>query len=229
MTRHFRGLACALVAGAALLLLVLGGLTGALDGPQNALVNDTLPFYRNVDMRPRWDRWSSWQHTSNFALVDQRSRRFDQGLLERRATVVGFFFAGCASVCPVSVEVLREFDAQLGKMPGGVRPQVLLLTVTPEFDTPDVLARYAERLQLPPDWILATGPPRDIDRLATSLLSDVRTTAPGVEPAHARRVFLLDLRRRIRGVYDGGSLVEMRRMAGDYARLQREPDAREPI
>jgi protein SCO1/2 len=225
MTRHFRGLAGGLVAVAALVLLVLGGLTGALDGPQNALVNDTLPFYRNVDMRPRWDRWSSWQHTTNFTLVDQRRQRFDQGLLERRATVVGFFFAGCASVCPASVEVLREFDAQLGKLRGSERPQVLLLTVTPEFDTPDVLARYAERLKLPPEWILATGPSRDIDRLAASLLSDVRTTAAGVEPAHAGRVFLLDLRRRIRGVYDGSSLIEMRRLARDYQRLQRESAA----
>jgi cytochrome oxidase Cu insertion factor (SCO1/SenC/PrrC family) len=221
MTRLLRGLASGL-AGTALVLLVLGALTGAMDDPQNALVNDALPFYRSVDMRPRWDRWSSWQHTSNFALIDQRNRGFDQGLLERHATVVGFFFAGCSSVCPVSVEVLREFDAQLGKVPGSGRPQVLLLTLTPEFDTPDVLARYAERMQLPPEWILATGPSRDIDRLAASLLSDVRTTAPGVEPAHASRVFLLDPRRRIRGVYDGGSLIEMRRMAGDYRRLERE-------
>ena len=231
MTQKLRAWAAGLTAGVAgvvLVLLVIGGLTGALNGPQNALDQDALPFYGNTDMRPRWDRWSSWQHTANFALVDQRQRRFDQRFLEQRATVVGFFFAGCVSVCPVSVEVLREFDALLGKVPASRRPQILLLTITPEFDTPDVLARYAERLQLPADWTLATGQPRDMDRLALSLLSDIRTPDRGAEPVHARRVFLLDQKRRIRGVYDGESLIDMRRMAGDWARLQQQPESREP-
>lgn len=224
MTRRFNRLACGLLVGTTFALLTLGWLNGAFDGPQNALVNETLPFYRSVDMRPRWDRWSSWHRTANFALVDQRRRGIDQGLLERRPTVVGFFFAGCASVCPVSVEVLREFDAQLAKTPGSSRPQVLLLTITPQFDTPDVLANYAGRLQLPSEWTLATGQTRDVDRLADSLLSDVRTPVDGAEPAHARRVFLLDRQRRIRGVYDGGSIIEMHRMAGDYGRLQKEAE-----
>jgi cytochrome oxidase Cu insertion factor (SCO1/SenC/PrrC family) len=222
MARNLLRTLFAALAASAVVILTLGVLTGAFDGPQSALNNDALPFYSKLDMRPRWDRWSSWQHTARFTLVDQRRASFDQGLLERKPSVVGFFFVGCSSVCPISVEVLREFDSMLGKQPLAGRPQILLLSTTPEFDTPDALADYAKRLQLPPDWILATGQPHDIDRLAASLLSDVRTPALGAEPEHTKHLFLLDQERRVRGVYDAGSLVDLRRMASDFARVQIE-------
>lgn len=211
----------ALCAAAATLLFAYSWLTGALDGPQNALINDELPFYSSADMRPRWDRWSSWQQTENFTLVDQGARSFDQDWLEHRPTIVGFFFAGCVSVCPISVEMLRYFETLQGEVPMSSRHQLLLLTITPEFDTSDVLSLYAQRLQLPPNWVLATGQPREIHRLVKSLFSDIAIPTNGVEPPHMMRVFLLDQQRRIRGVYDGSSMTEMRRMFGDYGRLQR--------
>lgn len=203
--------------------LLLGWLTGAMDGQQSAMNNAALPYYSDASLRPRWDRWASWRSTARFSLIDDRGRDVDQGVLEQRPTVLGFFYAGCVSICPVSLEVLRGLDNTLAKVPGLKRPQFMLLTVTPEQDTPKVLADYARRLQLPSDWKLATGQPSQVYGLALSLLSDIQTPAVGGEPPHAQRAFLLDTRRRIRGVYDAGSMLEMARMASDYQRLLAEP------
>ena len=202
---------------------LLGWLTGALDGPRNALNHPRLPYYTDASLQPRWDRWSSWRHVAAWSLTDHHDRAIDQHLLERRPTVVGFLYAGCSSACPVSLELLRMLDDRLAQSAGLARPQFLLLTTRPEFDTPAALASYAQRLRLPADWVLATGTPGAVRELARSLMSDISSPAPGAGPAHAQRAYLLDESRRIRGVYDAGSMVEMRRLAGDWERLRLEP------
>lgn len=200
-------------------VLLLGWLTGAMDGPQSALNNAALPFYRDPSLQPRWDLWSSWQRTARFSLIDQHQRAIDQSILERGPSVIGFFYTGCVSLCPISLEVLRGLENLLRKDPGGALPHFLLLTVNPEFDSAPALSDYAKRLSLPPDWTLATGKSSEVYGLANSLLSDIRTPASGGEPPHAQRAFLLDAGRRIRGVYDASSMPEMTRMAADYRRL----------
>lgn len=219
--RFFKLLA---VIGVFLILLVtlLAWLTGAMDGRQSAMNNTALPFYSDPSLRPRWDRWASWQSTARFSLLDERGQDVDQALLEKSPTIIGFFYAGCVSICPVSLEVLRGLDTMLEKNLGLTQPQFVLLTVTPEIDTPSALSNYAQRLRLPKDWHLMTGKPAQMHRLALSLLSDIRTPALGGEPPHAQRAFLLDTHRRIRGVYDASSMVEMVRMASDYQRLLQE-------
>lgn len=202
--------------------VAVGWAKGVMNGPQNALNNDSLPYYRDASLRPRWDRWASWHHTARFSLTGDRGQIVDQNTLEKKPTVVGFFYGGCISVCPVSLEALRKLNDALGKTHGAAAPQFLLISATPDDDTPKTLAAYAQRLHLPTDWILATGKSSEVHGLASSLMSDVRRPAGGGEPPHLQRAFLLDMQRRIRGVYDAGSMTEMRRMANDYQRLVSE-------
>lgn len=213
----------------ALLLAAMAGvgwLTGAADAAtQNALARSTLPFYSDASLRPRWDTWASWQHTAAFRLDSQHGRAMTEQDIAGRATVLGFFYAGCATSCPVSTQLLRLLDAQLraaGSTPDAAAPRFVLLSLTPELDRPHDLAGYAGRLQLPADWTLLTGLPAAMDRLTASLWTDTRMRLSGGEPLHAERVFLLDGRRRVRGVYTADSTVEMRRLALDYQRLQAE-------
>lgn len=204
----------------------LGWLTGAADAAtQNALARATLPFYSDASLRPRWDTWASWQHTAAFRLASQHGRPMTEEDISGRATVVGFFYAGCVTTCPVSTQLLRLLDTQLrtagGPAAAGL-PRFVLLSLTPELDRPRDLAGYADRLQLPADWTLLTGAPNAMDRLTASLWTDTRLRLPGGEPLHAERVFLLDDRRRIRGIYTADSTIEMRRLALDYQRLRDE-------
>lgn len=210
-----------LLAASLAMVLGLGWCTGALQGPQNALTHDALPYYFEPSLQPRWDAWAAWQRMGSFTLVSQHAQLLGTDVLERAPTVLGFFYAGCASVCPVSVELLRGLQESLGAQVAV--PQFLLISVTPRDDSPQVLARYAQRMALPRDWLLATGEPASVYTMARrQLLTELAEPVAGAEPLHANRAFLVDRQRRIRGVYDATLAPEMQRLRGDYLRLLRE-------
>ncbi len=205
-------------------VLALGWYRGALHGPQNALVHEDLPYYADPSLQPRWDTWASWQRVGRFALVDQHARPLGTEQLVRGPTVVGFFYAGCVSVCPVSVALLRGLRDSLATAVAA--PQVLLISTNPREDSPALLARYAQRMALPADWLLATGEPAAVRTLAhRQLLTAWSEPVAGETPPHANRAFLLDRQRRIRGVYDASQPLEMQRLRGDYLRLLAQPGA----
>ncbi len=199
-------------------LLLLGWLTGAIAGPQTALNNDRLPYYVQNTWQPRWDNYASWQHVSNFSLLDQHARPVEATVLQGKPSFIGFFYAGCVTLCPISLEVLRELQNQIVAK-NCIPPQFVLLTVTPEQDDANALANYAQRLKLPADWLMLTGQRQQMQKLTTSLMTDIDVRAANGEPLHGQRVFLLDTQARIRGIYNASSMTEMRRMAGDYERL----------
>lgn len=221
LSRFFCALGLLLLAVLAAVVLA-AYVTGAFHSQQHALNYDSLPFYHTADFQPRWDKWSSWQRTAKFDLINQHGEPLSQNVLEKRPSFVGFFYAGCVSLCPVSLEVLRELNRIIVASGAGVKPQFLLLTVNPELDGAGQLADYAKRLQLPENWSLLTGNPKELDHFARSLKTDIRLRERNGEPLHGGRVFLLDTDRRIRGVYDTSSTTELLRMRADLERLNVE-------
>lgn len=220
---------------AALLCLCLVALTAGFSAlslwgdwhrPDSILAHDTLPFYVSADLRPRWDRVSSVLRVDGFEFTNHRRASVDSRLLDNGPTVVNLFFAGCVSVCPVSMDLLRTLQASFG----GQAPQFVSLTVSPLADDVQALADYAGKFGLPQDWILLTGEPRHVEAWARhSLYSDI--TKPGADglPPHTERAFLIDRRHRIRGIYDARSPHEMVRLRNDILQLQQEdaPDRRQ--
>lgn len=204
-------------------ILVLAWLTGATDTSQNALNNDSLPYYVQKSWQPRWDRWASWQKVSGFNLVDQHGQPVDASLLHGKPGFVGFFYTGCVTLCPVSLEVLRALKEQI-QARKLTSPQFTLLTITPEQDDARAMAAYAQRLKLPADWHMLSGQRQQMQKLTGSLMTDIDARAANGEPLHGQRAFLLDAKARVRGIYDASSMVEMRRMAGDYERLLAAPE-----
>jgi len=202
-------------------VLTLGWLTGAFAAPQNALNNDKLPYYYQQDLQAHWDTWASLQRIARFELINQHEQEVDQNLLRGKASFVGFFYAGCVSLCPISLEVMRELQTQI-RQKALATPQFILLTVTPDLDDAKTMAAYAQKLRLPADWSMLTGDARQMQKLTTSLMTDINTRASNGEPLHGQRAFLIDAKSRIRGIYDASSMLEMRRMAMDYERLTTE-------
>jgi protein SCO1/2 len=202
-------------------VVTLGWLTGAFAAPQNALNNDKLPYYYQQDLQAHWDTWASLQRIARFELINQHAQEVDHSLLRGKASFVGFFYAGCVTLCPISLEVMRELQTQI-KQKSIATPQFILLTVTPEQDDAKTMAAYAQKLKLPADWNMLTGNSRQMQKLTTSLMTDINARASNGEPLHGQRAFLIDAMARIRGIYDASSMLEMRRMAGDYERLMME-------
>lgn len=187
--------------------------------PDSILAHDTLPFYASADMRPRWDRISSVLRVDGFEFTNHRKAAVDSRLFDNGPTVVNLFFAGCVSVCPVSMDLLRTLQASFGSQ----APQFVSLTVSPLTDDVRALDDYAAKFGLPKDWILLTGEPRHVEAWARhSLYSDITTLGADGLPPHTERAFLVDRRHRIRGIYDARSPHEMVRLRSDIGQLRRE-------
>jgi len=214
-----RALRLALVSTGLSLGLVACFLWAGWQRPDSVLAHDTLPFYAAGDLRPRWDLVSSSLRVGRFSLSDQRARPVDQQLLDRGPTVVNLFFAGCVTVCPVSMDLLRLLHDRLGPE----APQFVSVTVSPLTDDAAALSAYARQFGLPSDWLLLTGAPEVVETWARrSLYSDITRIGPDGLPPHTERAFLIDRHHRIRGIYDARSPHEVMRLRGDIGALRRE-------
>jgi protein SCO1/2 len=75
-----------------------------------------------------------------FRLVDQDGRRVDESLLTGRPTLMFFGFTHCPDVCPTKLFEMAQVMQRLGS--AADRVQVVLVSVDPERDTPELLKAY---------------------------------------------------------------------------------------
>jgi protein SCO1/2 len=94
------------------------------------------------------------------ALVDQSGQPFTTQSLKGHPTLLFFGFTHCPDVCPTTLARLTEV-VKAAKVPD---LKVLLVSVDPERDTPELLERYVHAFS--PDFGGVTGKPEEIQRLA---------------------------------------------------------------
>jgi protein SCO1 len=85
-----------------------------------------------------------------------------------KVVLIHFMFTTCNGVCPLTTKNLAKVQEQLGDHLGR---DVFIesISLDPEVDTPDVLARYAQGLGAKPGWTFFTGRRDDIDLLRRGL------------------------------------------------------------
>jgi Uncharacterized protein SCO1/SenC/PrrC, involved in biogenesis of respiratory and photosynthetic systems len=81
-----------------------------------------------------------------------------------KVVVVFFGFTQCPDVCPTSLAEMAQVAKTLGEDAKDV--QVLMVTVDPERDTPDVLRQYVTAFD--PRFVGLTGTPEQIKQAAAS-------------------------------------------------------------
>jgi protein SCO1/2 len=102
-----------------------------------------------------------------FSLTTQTGARLSLRDLRGKVVAVTFIYASCADTCPLLTAKLAGLQRRLGPDFG---PKVFFtaVTVDPEHDTPEVLARYAAAYGAKPaGWAFLTGTPaeiRDVER-----------------------------------------------------------------
>ena len=98
-------------------------------------------------------------------------------------------------------------------------------SVDPDKDTPEVLRRYAERLQAEPGrWDFLTGPKSAIYKLSHDgfkLAVSDGSDAKGI-PVHSTRIVLVDRHGQIRGYYDTTEADAVTKLVADTNHLLRE-------
>jgi protein SCO1 len=107
----------------------------------------------------------------NVELRNQDGRRlrfFDDLVRGHHTTVIGFIYAQCGDICPMTMSNLSRVQELLGDRLGrDVR--LASISLDPQRDTPAILKGYGERFDARPGWQFLTGRPQDIDAVRRRL------------------------------------------------------------
>ncbi len=133
-----------------------------------------------------------------FRLTDHEGRTRTLEDFQGKVLVVFFGFTHCPDVCPTTLAELANARAELG--PQGEQVQVVMITVDPERDTPDILRQYVTALD--PGFLGLTGTPEEIGQAAKEFkvfYQKSEGSAPGSYSVdHSSGTFVFDPQGRVR-------------------------------
>jgi protein SCO1 len=111
-------------------------------------------------------------------LVDQDGRPLPADQLRKGWTIVFFGFTQCPDICPTTLTLLAQTKKLLADLPAAQQPQVLLISVDPERDTPAILRPYVTFFD--PTFMGATGTLEGVQQAASAFsVPYQKTPLPG--------------------------------------------------
>lgn len=99
-----------------------------------------------------------------FSLTNEFNKPFGSKELDGKVYIANFMFTACPTTCPALMEKMQLVQKRIR----GVGPKAALVTITvdPEFDTPQVLHKFARSLHANPFiWNFLTGDGAEIKNL----------------------------------------------------------------
>ncbi|MBX3184311.1 MAG: SCO family protein [Polyangiaceae bacterium] len=126
-------------------------------------------------------------------LTDQHGKAIALDEFRGHPVVISMFYATCPFACPTLIRDIKRFERSLDEA-SRAKLRVLLVSIDPERDTPQVLMELAERHQLDSKrYRLATAPDSDVRALAAALGFKYRKLEGGAFN-HSSLITLLDAR-----------------------------------
>ena len=155
----------------------------------------------------------------DFQLIDHNGQPRTLADFRGKVLVVFFGFTHCPDVCPTTLAELARALTQLGA--DAQRVQVVMITVDPQRDTPEVLKQYVTALD--PAFLGLTGDAQAIDQTAREFKVFYQRT-PGATPDtysvdHSSGTFVYDPAGRLRLLVGYGQGAEV--FAHDIGQLLR--------
>jgi cytochrome oxidase Cu insertion factor (SCO1/SenC/PrrC family) len=136
--------------------------------------------------------WGHGPVGAPFALTDHTGRTRTDAEFRGRLLLVYFGYTWCPDVCPTDLQEIALALDRLGAAADAVQP--LFISVDPDRDTPDVLARYVGLFH--PRLIGLTGAPEQIRAVALAYkVYYARHAAPGAGDYaidHTGFIYLMD-------------------------------------
>jgi protein SCO1 len=155
----------------------------------------------------------------DFQLVDHNGQPRRLADFRGKVLVVFFGFTHCPDVCPTTLAELARARKQLGA--DAARVQVVMVTVDPERDSPDVLKQYVTALD--PSFLGLTGSPQAIADTAREFKvfyqKSPGATADSYSVDHSSGTFVFDAAGRPRLLVGYGQGAEV--FAHDIGELLR--------
>jgi protein SCO1/2 len=121
-----------------------------------------------------------------------------------KPVVVNFVFTTCTTICPVMTATFSKIYRELGSEQDGVL--LVSVSIDPEYDTPSVLKKYAERWKAGDDWEFLTGDLDEINGLLKSF-NAFYGDKMGHKPLYMMKQPGSDSWVRIEGLVRGSDLV----------------------
>ncbi len=129
------------------------------------------------------------------SLINQDGQRMTEADFSGGPTLVYFGFTYCPDICPMSLVTMRR---AIDMLPEGVAaPQSVLISIDPERDTPEALARYVSSDAFPSGLVGLTGTDDEIAAAAKVFRSGYsRVDDPGSAAEytmdHTSIIYLMD-------------------------------------
>ena len=102
-----------------------------------------------------------------FSLIDHTGAPFSRESFNGRWSLVFFGFTNCPDICPATLTQLAAVRKRLRETGHGGFPDIILISVDPDRDSPQVMAAYVERFGEGITGV--TGSPEEIRKLTASL------------------------------------------------------------
>ena len=133
----------------------------------------------------------------SFQLTDHNGKPRSLAEFKGKVVVVFFGYTHCPDVCPVTLSELATVAKELGN--DAQRMQVLFVTVDPERDTPEVLAKYVPAFN--PTFLGLYGDAETTARTAKEFkifFQKQSTTGGGYTVDHSAGTYVYDTAGRVR-------------------------------
>ncbi len=187
-----RFLSAVRVSSVAFVLAVLS--LAACDRPGEGtpmILSPAKTVFKNTDV-------TGLDYAKDFALPDYTGKMRTLADFKGKAVVVFFGYTQCPDVCPTTMSEMANVMQQLGPLADKV--QVLFITVDPERDTPELLAKYVPAFD--PRFLGLVGDKASTEKVAKEFRVFYQKV-PGKEPGsytmdHTAGSYVFDPQGRIR-------------------------------
>jgi protein SCO1/2 len=123
---------------------------------------------------------------------------FNFASLKGKKTIFTLFYTSCRSICPMTVDSLKEVKKALG--PKGKDVQVVMVTIDPKVDSTGHLKGFSNQHHIE-DWKVVAGSPQETQNLAVELglgFED-KPAAAELHQMHSRALVVVDEKGHIKG------------------------------
>ena len=155
----------------------------------------------------------------NFKVKDQNGIDFSLNTFEDKTLIVNFFFTRCPGICPKMSSLLTGVQQSFIEDPS---IEIISFTVDPEYDSPEILKKYAQKYGVDDKkWhLVTTGNKIDVFNLG---FYGFKVPSDTVDKfLHSEKIILVDKAKNIRGYYNGTTKKEADRLITEVKILKYE-------
>jgi len=144
-----------------------------------------------------------------FSLVDQSTAEVTADTFRGQWDLVFFGFTNCPDICPTTLQILANAKRELIEAGADSLPRIVLVSVDPARDTPEVLGQYVEYFG--EDNLAVTGDLAEIVKLTSALgIYFEKSSAEGENYTvnHSAAVLVINPQAEFAALFSAPHLVE---------------------